>query len=69
MSTFLVIGIYDDNGQRFAQDVEADTAGEAEVIIHKGEESPISIAAVMLVHDDDLDRLERGDMARMKLVQ
>lgn len=71
MPTFLVIGIYADNHQPFAQDFTANNAEGAstqaqDFVAAEGNE--IWIAGVYEVHPHDLDALECNDFARLKNV-
>lgn len=71
MPTFLVIGIYSDNHQPYAQDVTAKTAAlaaeDAQALV-AAEGNEIWIAGVYEVHPRDLDAFERNDFARLKNV-
>ena len=48
MKTYLVIGVYEDNHQRYADYFCADSPAQAEQLAQKEVESPLIIAAVML---------------------
>lgn len=50
-SPYLVVGIYEDTGQRFGRTVRARTAMEAEEIVLEEVEGPLSIAGTILNHD------------------
>jgi hypothetical protein len=45
---YLVVALYDDNGQRFATSVVAETPQEAEQLAAQEAEGPITVAAVLL---------------------
>lgn len=60
MPNYMVVGIYADNGQRFASSYEAADADEAERLAHdEAEGGDLEVAAVFLELGDD----------RLKLVQ
>ena len=71
MKTYLVVGIYADNHQPFAQDFAADTPSEAatKAKTMAGEiGTELWVAGVYAVHPGDLDAFERNDFARLKNV-
>jgi len=45
--TYTVVGIYEDNRQRYAEFVEAESPEDAEEQVHQCIEVPIAIAAVI----------------------
>lgn len=71
MPTFLVVAIYRDNHQPYAQDFIAENAASAieaanAAVAENGDQ--IWIAGVYEVHARDLDALECNDFARMRNV-
>jgi len=66
--TYLVVGFYPDTNQRFAQDYQASTPARAEKEAVR-EHEVLVVAAVLQIHPDDLSVHERGDYARMRLIQ